>query len=32
MKKTEIFSRESNPVTTVAALVEYLNSKQLREP
>lgn len=25
---TEIFSRESNPVTTVAELVEYLNSKQ----
>ena len=25
---TEILSRESNPVTTVAELVEYLNSKQ----
>ena len=25
---TEVFSRESNPVTTVAELVEYLNSKQ----
>ena len=24
----EILSRESNPVTTVAELVEYLNSKQ----
>ena len=24
----EVFSRESNPVTTVAELVEYLNSKQ----
>ena len=25
---TEIISRESNPVTTVAELVQYLNSKQ----
>lgn len=25
---TEILSRESNPVTTVVELVEYLNSKQ----
>ena len=25
---TEVLSRESNPVTTVAELVEYLNSKQ----
>ena len=25
---TEILSRESNPVTTIAELVEYLNSKQ----
>ena len=26
--ETEILSRESNPVTTVVELVEYLNSKQ----
>lgn len=25
---TEVLLRESNPVTTVAELVEYLNSKQ----
>lgn len=25
---TEVLTRESNPVTTVAELVEYLNSKQ----
>ena len=29
LEHKEIFTRESNPVTTVAELVEYLNSKSL---
>ena len=31
MQHTEVISRQSNPVTTVVELVEYLNSKQARD-